>query len=445
MLRRCSGYPHLVSSWTTGSWGYYSCYSIGDDGGFTAVKMIDKGTLSAQEAWDLPESDPRVRFVWTAGSGEPIADRQVTTQADCYDSASSSTITVSSSSDLYAPGSEPETPSVTCPPAMTVVGVTIVRTIAGDSTADETLFEWTAPEEWTDTEWTYFECMDAATGPCELMLYILVDGSWTTCNVDPSPCGGWHMHEDVATRFQCRWGSHPVQLDDCFVFTHLFDVSIDAVAQTVLLRQPLFTPSEAGVVADRCVNLVRAGNAALSLLSPSEHPCMSLPIFIPGNDVPGPSQHKLDSIGRHPERVLLHHQTAESKRVELMAQGYQTYPWLGEEGWLWRKRVPWPHHAYIYGKASRCDQIYDAEILHCDEYPYHASVEGGPKGPPDSPEEWTGFTLSLQPADQNTLEGIRFGQFKSDPACGFVAGSPDPFLVVPLPEGPLATTWVCGS
>lgn len=59
--------------------------------------------------------------------------------------------------------------------------------------------------------------------------------------------------------------------------------------------------------------------------------------------------------------------------------------------------------------------------------------------PPNDPSRWTGFTLRLVKAKQNESEGGLYGNFRK--SCHLYEG--EPFLVLPLPMGSVATTHVC--
>lgn len=218
------------------------------------------------------------------------------------------------------------------------------------------------------------------------------------------------------------------------------------IEKALVQRDPALSPSHAAQVAQRCRELV--AEARLKSVAEASgvlrHPCELLPIYVPGSDAVAAATHKARSILANPETVLLHNASSAENPARVLAEGYVSDPWV-----VWRQLVPPGHDAYTSVGGTLC--VPNSMGYECDEYPYNASKEGGPHGPPSDPNLWHGFTLDLIPTPDNQADGLAFTRFKSDLDCGLVEPSPPyaaipdvPFLVIPMPYGPPSTHFCQG-
>lgn len=193
--------------------------------------------------------------------------------------------------------------------------------------------------------------------------------------------------------------------------------------RAILQANSTLSEAQALAIAMTCRQLVAAGRIGSVLTNGSpQHPCEVLPIYIPGADAGQASEHKLASIS---------------------AEGYIVGNWVN-----WRQAVPLSSIAYTaVNGEEQC--LPGLAGLECDEYPYNASLEAGPRGVPSDSSTWVGFTLSLIPEYDNQLDGRRFQEFKVDRACGLTDATSSgtaiegvPFLVIPMPVG-VPTGHVC--
>lgn len=216
------------------------------------------------------------------------------------------------------------------------------------------------------------------------------------------------------------------------------------IVRAIEQAHPEMDNGEANSIATRCRQLVQEARLASV---PDDHgtlrsPCEVLPIYVPGTDAGAAAVHKLNSILAFPDRVNLHNSSAAVAQARLFAGGYMV---AGYD--LWRPKVPYDSDAYTSVGGAAC--LPQSIGFECDEYPYAASQEGGPRGDPTDPSKWTGFTLSLVPQGDNQVDGNGYRAFKLDPACGLTNPSPPgharegvSFLVIPMP-GLSATTHIC--
>lgn len=211
------------------------------------------------------------------------------------------------------------------------------------------------------------------------------------------------------------------------------------IANALMSHDATLTSTEGEQVARRCRELV-ARKELPSILDGSgvpRHPCSQMRMFIPGSDAQQAASHKLQSIYATPEWVVLTNASQAMTEARMEADGFDLNDRI-----TWRQQVPTDHKAFTSVDGTPCGSSYDATTLECDEYPYFASRQGGPYGPPQDPSAWTGFTLDLISRADNEREGQAYQGFKTDPECGLQDPAtqqaiPDvPFLVVPMPEGP---------
>lgn len=183
------------------------------------------------------------------------------------------------------------------------------------------------------------------------------------------------------------------------------------------------TEAQLEAVADRCVTLVRQG-LGLSATAARDK-CVSQPILVPGGMVDfghEAAQHDLDVIASAPQLVQLEYMSEAAKvSVGVERSWYNTSPF----------------NVQCLDKPSGTQ---------CDEYPFFASVEGGPSafssyGP--------GVLRPISAAD-NQREGIVYAAMKDSLACGMVSAQPGPvptpgtkFLVIPVPNIDVATFYIC--
>ncbi|MGV8970572.1 MAG: hypothetical protein ACOH1J_08990 [Microbacteriaceae bacterium] len=215
-----------------------------------------------------------------------------------------------------------------------------------------------------------------------------------------------------------------------------------AIVRAILRANPALSANEALSIAMTCRQLIVAGRiGSIGTNRLAKHPCEVLPIYVPGADSGEASSHKLESIKAFPERVLLHNTNAETTTSRLVSEGFIAGPWE-----FWRWKVPHDSNAYLSVGGRAC--LPGSISFQCDEYPYNASLEAGPRGVPSDPSTWAGFTLSLIPEQDNQVDGNGFRAFKVDRRCGLTAATSGvaiegvAFLVIPKPVGVL-TTHIC--
>ena len=158
-------------------------------------------------------------------------------------------------------------------------------------------------------------------------------------------------------------------------------------------------PENREKAARQCIKHV----ASARIYSAGRHPCLTFPVFFPGSDVITAAQHDYDAMF-----------TAHSP------DGGAPNP-----GWTllnYRPAVEQPeNHKWFNQPGYDCGA--DTVGPSCDEYPFYASMQGGPTATPFP-------SLRRIVLADNTLEGSRYGTFVNQ--C--LARTPGKaFLVVPMP------------
>jgi hypothetical protein len=155
------------------------------------------------------------------------------------------------------------------------------------------------------------------------------------------------------------------------------------------LNPALESEREARVVTKECLRLVFRASL------PSED-CTKLPIFASGDlDVPEATEHDREALEYHPGWVKLNYEQS-----------------AGRSGREWYRRAP------------VCKVI--GEGLHCDEFPFFSTEQGGGEASPLPSLKQIGET-------QNVRQGSRLSWFYRK--CGVNVGEGKPFLNVPTPAG----------
>lgn len=155
------------------------------------------------------------------------------------------------------------------------------------------------------------------------------------------------------------------------------------------LNSQLESDREARIVIKQCHRLTI--RAAL----PTSR-CTDLPIFASGDlDVPQATKHDLEALLHYPAWVKLNYEGS-----------------VGKPGGGWYRSYP------------ACAG--SSEIIHCDEFPFFSTMQGGGSAKPRP-------SLKLIDAEQNLKQGGKLGRFYA--ACGVNVGAGKPFLNVPMPPG----------
>ena len=186
------------------------------------------------------------------------------------------------------------------------------------------------------------------------------------------------------------------------------------IAAAMMAQQPAsataLTPTAATTVADECERLVSAewNAGSFTWSDTSKHPCQGgISIFVPGSDVPSVAAANLNAITAHLGYVKLSYRSAAAA----------------------------PYSRTWYKSLAPCVGLPTGTS--CHEYPYYASLQGGPPSPPT----W----LAAVPSTENSKEGTRYSTFLGAGGCK-VQPEPvyEPFLVLPM-TGSAAppTTWIC--
>lgn len=163
----------------------------------------------------------------------------------------------------------------------------------------------------------------------------------------------------------------------------------------------------------------------------SANPCQDMPILFPAGSADGTgilnayeaAQHDLEAIGKRPEWFQLNYMSRTTKRTQVPVRWFDSEPYASVSGCKW--------------KSS--DQ-------NCDEYPFYSSTQGGPISHGGS-----GASLKPVNSDQNSIEGSVFGvmvsKCKMESAQAALRGTPanggTPFIVVPMPDVPAPTFFLC--
>ena len=221
--------------------------------------------------------------------------------------------------------------------------------------------------------------------------------------VNPWPAATHPTREDYVTRVADTWQSR-------------------RSGPSSLNGQPQPAPSYATLktAADECIALL---DRLPTPTAAAADECEAKPILVPGG-APGLGQ----QAALHDSAVLA--QVPDWVRLQWML-GVQKAASGVRSGWYTKKMC-----------TASTGQ-------HCDEFPFYATVEGGPAA-------YQRTILVLQPvrSADNTAEGTAFRQMTDPTTCGMVsataAGGPAPdgrsdFLVVPLPDVVVPSFYVCGA
>jgi len=171
--------------------------------------------------------------------------------------------------------------------------------------------------------------------------------------------------------------------------------AVATLAEDLLERNSALTQKQADTLARTCLWLV--ARAALN----AAQKCGSLPIFASGSDVPEATQHDLEGLTQTPSWIALNYEGPNKPGA-----GWQT---------------------------NLCNPPPDTLTQQCDEYPFFATLQGGPNASP-APD-----LKAISKAD-NQLQGSRYGNFVV--ACGLA--NAEPFLAIPIhPQANIPTLRVC--
>ena len=190
----------------------------------------------------------------------------------------------------------------------------------------------------------------------------------------------------------------------------------DALAKTAAAVAAGFTAAQIAEAVRACIqgDALKVIGTQITLL---RHPCEQLPMYSPGADVALASLHRVAAILASPRRVL----EIYASPAERAARPFPRNWYIGQPGCT----------AADKAAAAARFQV----LVSCDEFPNWAMDAAGP-----------GASLQYMPANINTLEGVRLGQFYL--ACPSVSREVKaqrfPFLVIPVPVRP-ATVWTCGN
>lgn len=192
---------------------------------------------------------------------------------------------------------------------------------------------------------------------------------------------------------------------------------VDDVAAAIARNNPQLLVDGAPATHSQIRTLARHCMAYVAASGGHTEECASLPIFVSGEDVRPATNVDRTSLWYHADWVKLNYENGTIKEGR---PGY-TRGWYRAD----------PDYSAVCGPGTLPpDQ-------HCHEFPYWATEQGGNLWAGGGPKPW------VEPisASANTLQGTRFGQFRS--ACHLDAGTwlgpqsydphGTPFLVVPLP------------
>ena len=149
--------------------------------------------------------------------------------------------------------------------------------------------------------------------------------------------------------------------------------------------------------------------------------CSTKAILVPGSDTPQAARHDFDVIVGSPDTFQLTYATQKEKSDSGLASG-------------WYNNAPYRD---VCGTGLRPIGS-DGKAMECDEYPFYATLEGGPlPGQQLRPNQ-----LRLLDSTDNGKAGRLYGGFAA--VCGLVAAAPESterkFLVVPLPDQQIVPT-----
>ena len=173
------------------------------------------------------------------------------------------------------------------------------------------------------------------------------------------------------------------------------------------------SPDEVNVAAQYCLATQDALLATPGYVG-STTPCLSYALYFPGANAGAAAVHDRDTILAHPKLALLTYMSTEAKKRSGLARR-----WYNAE-------ESYPEYKGI------CKPRREARGVQCDEYPYYATVQGGP---PDA-------DLREVLTTYNTSEGSTRGAMYNDRKCVMAVDAAGvrshpgstvtPFLVIPL-------------
>jgi hypothetical protein len=286
------------------------------------------------------------------------------------------------------------TPAVSCEPGEKIVEISgRVLSSRGDVAH---LGGWALSPTVRDIGGTLHDCLASPNG-C-FMGWVDSDGGPTTSPDDGSTCAwGPHVLPSSDCMQPCPAGL--VQQGDGACLSEFEDVYNSWMnrERVVAKSDGVYTFAPA---VDFDYEKRRAVHRCLALATANQ--CKTRPIFLPGSDVLEASQHDRDAIDGHGTQGG---RALSPRPVELT--------WIPEEQRQGRS---------YYDGAPECDG--NTREIHCDEYPYNSTGEGG------SGES----SLRLVPRAANTGEGSKLAVFYG--ACRLNGGGAEAkFLVVPFEGG----------
>jgi hypothetical protein len=326
----------------------------------------------------------------------------------------SDNITYTASSETFTEGSR-VLPDIVCPElpsGVTALSITVVE-VGGE--VSWTLLDEDATPAYIDLVTQFPACVN---GSC----YLDLRQGTHSCFEAGIDCDGWFTDPDRNSIYSCYFGTSPVPLNQCYTYSTTFSpthqgngtayadpITGDSVSEPTsptaedrltlaLLERGWLTvgptPADfrmgdaqyqperyetARTVARRCI--------AVGVLDD----CFHMAIFAPGDNIKDAAVHDLEAITSKPAWASL----------------TRASPSIVEPGW----------HA---GKPP-CISPYAP--LHCDEYPYASSYQGGYLSGSQA-------SLKLIDAADNVHEGTYLELFFS----GCEIGDGDHFLVIPIPS-----------
>lgn len=209
----------------------------------------------------------------------------------------------------------------------------------------------------------------------------------------------------------CAWGPYAIPEAACAETStpqpprDAEPAEVKQVADRVLRTVDWIRPSDAQLLAERCVALAAAAGLA-------DQPCLSQPIFVPGAEAGEAAMHDAGVIQEVPAWFRL------------------TYMSPADKGSSGVPRTWYDAAAY----SANCGPNRGPRGVQCDEYPFYTTVEGGPQAFSQTPS-----VLKEVDSAHNMLEGIALKKMHYDPKCGMAASGSNttsgsgtqPFLVVP--------------
>ena len=153
----------------------------------------------------------------------------------------------------------------------------------------------------------------------------------------------------------------------------------------------------------------------------NDEECESMPIFAPGDDVWAAANHDSDAIYGRGQPAILNYASKDSNKARGVVDGW--------------------YETYGNADVNECMRGYDTKVLHCDEYPFMSTAQGGP-----------GASLRVINRTDNIKEGARLEGFYN--TCDLKnpiddQGDTKKFIVIPI-QGPMrgfgfnSAAW-CGS